>query len=494
MRSSDRHCCSEYLQLSRRQFLASTGGAAVALSVPAWLPRVAMADSYCSSRDIIVSVFLRGAADGLTMCVPHAEDAYYAARPLLSIPRPDSSSPFRAIDLDGFFGFPQPLSPLLTAYNAGHLLVVHACGSTNPSRSHFDAMRYMEVGKPADETLFTGWLGRHLASIPPLTPGSILRGLGIGHGLQQSLHSGPKTLPIPQPEAFGLSAPPVSEAGLRSAIADMYQAAGGELWAATETTLATIDLLDTINFSGYQPAGGAVYPIDAFGMALKSTAALIKAEVGVEAVAIDIEGWDTHNAQGTAEGGVLPSLMTTLAGGLAAFHLDIFAGNGRNVTVVVMSEFGRRVAENGSEGTDHGHGNAMLVLGSNIAGGRVLTQWPGLAPGQLFEGLDLEVTTDFRDILAEIVFRRLANPNLDIVFPQYTPTFRGVTQPCDRGDLNCDGATNVSDIPDFSQALTDPDGYSAAHPGCDPSFADVNADGQVDGRDVQAFTQTLLQP
>jgi uncharacterized protein (DUF1501 family) len=260
--------------------------------------------------------------------------------------------------------------------------------------------------------------------------------------------------------------------------------------SAALTTQQTIDLLNTIDFAGYVPAGGAVYPTGGTGFAFKSTAALIKADVGVEAVAIDVGGWDTHNNQGPITG-TMANLMTTLSTCLAAFHADIFAGNGRNVTVVVMSEFGRRLAQNGTSGTDHGHGNAMLVLGNHIAGGRVLTQWPGMAPNQLYQGIDLQVTIDFRDVLAEIVQERLGNTNLATVFPDFTPTFRGVTDGCAyKGDLNCDNAVNADDVPAFSQALIDPTGFA----GCDVTRADVNLDGTIDGRDVKAFVERVLQP
>lgn len=483
--------CPEYRRLSRRRFLAGAGGTAAAFAVPAWLPRVAYAQDYCSTRDVIVSIFLRGASDGLTICVPHAEDAYYTARPTLAIPRPDSSDPNRATDLDGFFGIPPALTPLLPAWQAGNLLFVHACGSTDPSRSHFDAQRFMEVGKPADSQLFTGWLGRHLFSVAPKTPGAVLRAVGIGYALQRTLQGAPAALPIPNLDTFGLTGNAATAAARRDALDDMYQLVADPLKAAATTTQVTIDLLDTIDFTGYVPAGGAVYPEGGFGLALKSTAALIKADVGVEAVAIDRGGWDTHNNQGSISG-TMNTLMADLAAGLAAFHADIWAANGRNVTVVIMSEFGRRLDENGSLGTDHGHGNAMLLLGNNIAGGRVLAQWPGLSPGQLFEQRDLQVTIDFRDVLAEIVQYRLGNSSLPFVFPDYTPTLRGVTLNCNPADVNCDGSTDFHDIDPFVTALFTPGAYQAAYPQCNINAADVNRDGTVNFFDIDPFIETLF--
>jgi uncharacterized protein (DUF1501 family) len=432
MSNYDCHACREYNSLSRRQFIGAASGAAVAaLTAPAWLPRVAYARQDCSGRDVIISIYLRGGADGLSMVVPFAEPAYYAARPALAIPHPDSGDPHAAVALDDFFAFAPAMAPLVEAYRAGHLLVVHATGMVNATRSHFDAQRFMEVGKAADPTVGTGWLGRHLASVPPLRPDSILRGVGINTGLQRTLVGGPETLPIPNLDQFGLTGSAATLAARRQAISDMYALVDDPLRAAGETTLLTIDLLNQIDFAGYQPKGGAVYPVGAFGLALKSTAALLKAQVGVEAVAIDLGGWDHHNSEGPISG-AMADLMTQLSQGLAALHADLFSRSGAgnpNLIVVVTTEFGRRVDENGSGGTDHGYGGAMLVLGGNVAGGRVLAEWPGLAPDQLFEQRDLRVTIDYRHVLAEIVQYRLGNANLEYVFPDFTPNFRGVVCP-----------------------------------------------------------------
>lgn len=485
--------CREYLELSRRQFLGVSGATAFAAAVPAWLPRVALAEDFCSTRDIIVSVFLRGAMDGLTMCVPHAESEYYARRPTLSIPEPGSPSPFAATDLDGFFGFPPSMTSLLPAYSNGDLLIVHACGSPDTSRSHFDAMALMELADPTNPNQFTGWLGRHLQTVAPVFPGSLLRAVGMQHLLPRSLNGAPLALPSADITGFDLEGNPATNVARRVALGNLYNQSVDPLMSSAKTTQDTIDLLATINFNGYVPDGGAIYPNSAFGRAMKATAALIKGEVGVEAIAVDIEGWDTHIEMGSREG-VLAEKLSDLSTALAAFHADINGGNGRNVTVVVKSEFGRRLQENGDEGTDHGHGNAMLVMGNNIAGGRVLTQWPGLQPGQLFQDRDLDITIDYRDILAEIVQERLGNPNLSLVFPNFTPTFRGVTKSCASADINCDGEVNLNDVAPFAQAMTDEATFRTGHPGCDPMNADLNHDGQIDGRDIQAFTNRLTQP
>ncbi|NUQ66836.1 MAG: DUF1501 domain-containing protein [Phycisphaerales bacterium] len=429
MMNPDTHACPEYRELSRRGFMALTGaGLAAAAIAPACFPRVALAKDYRSSmRDVVIQVYLRGASDGLSMCVPWGDNAYYAARPTLAVPRPDSGQANRCTDLNGFFGLAEPLLPLLPAYQDGKLLIVHATGSHDPSRSHFDAQRFMEVGKPNDPALGTGWLGRHLAGVGPMIQNPLLRGVGIATGLQRTLVGGPQTLPIPNLDTFGLTGFTTSIPSRSSALTSLYTGAAAPLGAAATDTINTIDLLNTIEFAGYVPAGGAVYPSGAFGLALKQSAALIKAQVGVEAIAIDVGGWDTHDQQGNLTG-FMAGLMNTLALTLAAFYRDMTTGVAPTFSLVVMSEFGRRVAENGSAGTEHGHGNCMFVMGNCIDGGRVLANWPGLGAGQLFENRDLQVTIDYRDILAEIVSSRMGNPNLASVFPDpaYTPVFRNV--------------------------------------------------------------------
>lgn len=426
MTSNKNGGCTEYLDLSRRNFLGIGAGAVAAGAIaPLWLPRIAYARSGATPRDVLISVFLRGGADGLTLCVPHGDEDYYSARPQINIPRPDSGDPARAVDLDGFFGLPQAMAPLTDAYANGKLLLVHATGSVDETRSHFDAMHFMEVGKPRDPALYTGWVGRHLITVPPLDDEAAVRAIGISTGLQRHLVGAPRALPFPDLDDSGLNGRPQTRDERLAAIGDMYERGPDLLRGSAENTINTMALLDAIDFANYQPANGAVYPESYFGYSLKSAAALIKAQVGVEAVSLDLGGWDTHESQQPREG-YMAYLMADLAQTLAAFHLDVI-GEGLPVTLVTMSEFGRVVAENGSQGTDHGHGNVMMLMGNNIAGGQVMADWPGLHPDLLFQGQDLEITIDYRDILAEVVQNRLANADLGFVFPDFDPTFRGVT-------------------------------------------------------------------
>jgi uncharacterized protein (DUF1501 family) len=385
------------------------------------LPRVTYAQS-ASDRDILVSIFLRGGADGLSLVPPIGEpnSRYYALRPTIAIPAA------QALPLDTFFGFPPAMAALMPAYQAGRLLIVHATGSTDPSRSHFDAQFYMEIGKPGDLNIVTGWLGRHLASRPPMRVDAALRGLGFAFGLPQTLVGGPSTLPIPDPANFGLSGNSSTRNQRLAWLGTAYQTERDPLRTAALNTQRTINTLSALNIGGYVPAGGAVYPGGSFGAALRSTAALIRADMGVEAVQIDLGGWDTHTFQGPVNGG-MAATMTQFAQAIGAFHADMDgAARINNVTLVVVSEFGRVAYENASQGTDHGHGNVMFVMGGAVRGGRVLANWPGLQDGQLYQNQDLHVTIDYRDILAETVLRRLGNTNLDLVFPGFAPTLRGV--------------------------------------------------------------------
>jgi uncharacterized protein (DUF1501 family) len=436
MTEHDLDCgCQEYNELSRRQFLTASAGVSAAALFPAWLPKIVMAKDFSSSRDIIISIFQRGGADGLSIAVPFADPNYYTARPTIRIPRPDSTDAARGVNLDGFFCFPQAMAGglagtggLMPAFQGQDLLVVHATGQLNVSRSHFDAQRYMEVGKPVDPTIITGWLGRHLASIPPLNPTAPLRAIGVSNGLQQTLVGGPLTLPIADPTNYSIGGSSATQAARVAFLQGDYTGVPDPVGPSALNATNTIGLLKSVNFSGYQPANGAVYPNNSsFARALRSAAVLIKANVGIEAAQIDIGGWDTHSNQDPLAGSMFKT-MQDFSNSLGAFYADVIA-TGFPVTVVVVSEFGRNVRENGSNGTDHGRGTTMFAMGKGIAGGRVLTkQWPTLATAKLADGQDLQVTVDYRDILSEIVQNRLANPNLGFVFPSWTPSFLGVTR------------------------------------------------------------------
>jgi len=396
---------------------------------PAWMPRLAFRPVAQGARgDVLLVVFLRGAADCLNVVVPHGEEAYYRLRPSLSIPRPDDRrAPLarRAVDLDGFFGVHPALAPLLPAWQAGHWAIVHACGAPDESRSHFQAMELMERGLTDLHGPASGWISRHLASFDTGNA-SPLRAVGIGEQVQRSLRGVVPASALQSIADYHLGGDPDSTARLQAALASLY---GGDdpLSQVGRETLSVLETLSALEASGYRPRPEALYPESDFGMGLRQVAALIRADVGLEAAAIDVGGWDTHFGQGGSEG-LMAGLLADLGQGLSALHADL-VDRIDDLTVVVMTEFGRRAVENASLGTDHGHGGAMFVLGGGVEGGRVHALWPGLEDGQLFGPGDLAVTIDYRDVLAEICRLRLNNPSVEAIFPDYQPVARGIVRP-----------------------------------------------------------------
>jgi uncharacterized protein (DUF1501 family) len=391
-------------------------------TLPAWMPRMAFAAQNTAPRgDTLIVVFLRGAADVLNMVVPHGERAYYQLRPSLGIPRPDDSKAKqedRAIDLNGFFGLHPMMGSLLDAWQSEHLAIIHACGAPDESRSHFKAMELMERGVDDERGPASGWIGRHLATLNTGNS-SPLRAVGMGTRPQRSLSGGVPVSALRSIADFHLGGDARALQQMRQALNTVYE---GDVLG--QDTLSIMDTLERLDLLTYTPARSANYPDSEFGLALKQTAMLIKAEVGLEVSAIDVGGWDTHFAQGSTDG-LMPNLMKDLSEGLAAFHADMFDYM-NNMTTVTMSEFGRRASENGSLGTDHGHGSMMMLLGGNVQGGKVHGEWPGMREGQLIGPGDLAVTTDYRDVLSEILVKRLNNPATDEIFPEYQPKIPNV--------------------------------------------------------------------
>ena len=390
-------------------------------TLPTWLPRLSFAPVNTAPRgDTLVVVFLRGAADVLNMVVPHGEEAYYQLRPSLGIARPDDSrtkKEERTVDLDGFFGLHPNMSPLLEAWQSEQLAIIHACGAPDESRSHFKAMELMERGVDDERGPASGWIGRHLATLNTGNA-SPLRAVGMGTRPQRSLSGSVPVSALRSIADFHLGGDQRALQQMRSALSTVYQ---DDIMG--QETLSIMDTLQKLDVQNYQ-SPITNYPDTEFGLALKQTAMLIKAEVGLEVSAIDLGGWDTHFAQGSSTG-IMPNLMKDLAEGLAAFHADM-ADHQNKLTTVTMSEFGRRASENGSLGTDHGHGSMMMVLGGNVDGGKVHGHWPGLEEGQLIGPGDLAVTTDYRDVLSEVLSKRLNNPATSDVFPEYQPVTRNI--------------------------------------------------------------------
>jgi len=394
------------------------------LSLPYWMPRLFFAAPDApSGGDVLICVFLRGAMDGLSAVVPYAEAGYYDRRPTIAVP--DSA----VLDLDGRFGLHPAMASLLDIWQAKDLAIVDAAGSPDPTRSHFDAMDYMERGTPGEKLVGTGWIGRHLQTMASEND-SPFRAVGMGAMLQTSLRGPAPALALQSIADFHLRGRKEEIAQVQTTLEQLYTAgdgAGTPLAQQAVQTLNAIDFLESADPLQYEPQHGAVYPEDEFGLGLRQVAQLIRADVGLEVACVDAGGWDTHESMGTYQEGRMAGLLENLAAALGAFYTDLQDEMGR-ICVVTMSEFGRRVQENGSRGTDHGHGNCMFLIGGGIRGGQVYGQWPGLADEQLDRG-DLAVATDYRDVLAEIVQKRLGNDALEDVFPGYEPAFLGMADP-----------------------------------------------------------------
>lgn len=403
-------------QISRRDFLKLASSFAVAPALPAWMPRMAFAPQGVQpAGDILVVVFQRGGMDGISAVIPHGDSRYYENRSALAIPEPEDGSDKTGIDLDGFFGLHPSLRPLKDLWDEKTLAVVHAVGSPDPTHSHFDAMDYMERGTPGEKSIPTGWIGRHLQTAPWQNE-SPFRAIGMGGVLQAALRGPIPVTTLKSISDFHLQGDVSQLTEIRARLESLYNL-GSSLDADALETFNAVNILDKIDVNNYTPSGGAAYPETEFGMAMKQVAQIAKAEIGLEVACVDIGGWDTHNQQGQLEG-ELPTLLNEFSSGLASLYHDL-GDRAKNVTIVTMSEFGRRVKENASDGTDHGHGNCMFVLGGGVNGGKVYGQWPGLAPENLFDGIDLNITTDYRDVLGEVVEKRLKNPALSEVFPTY---------------------------------------------------------------------------
>jgi uncharacterized protein (DUF1501 family) len=404
---------------SRRSFVRGGALAAVAFgSAPRFLLRAAAA-SEPRGRRVLVGVFLRGAADGLGMVVPFGETAYHVARPSIAIGSPAAGRPERAIDLDGFFGFHPALAPLQPLWDTGALAIVHACGSPDATRSHFDAQDYMESGTPGVKSTSDGWLGRGLASTRR-EPASPLRAVALGPTVPRSLRGGAGAVAIGSVADFDVRAGGARAGALdpRRGFEALYERGVRDLLHGTgRETFDAVRMLKAADPGRVPPAHDACYPRGRFGESLRQIALLIRADLGLEVACADLGGWDTHAYQG-AERGQLANRLAELAGGLAAFTRDL-GDRMSEVVVLTMTEFGRTVRENGNRGTDHGHGAAMLVMGGPVRGRMIHGPWPGLSREQLFEGRDLAVTTDFRSLFGEVAARHLGVPARAPLFPGF---------------------------------------------------------------------------
>jgi len=415
------------LNPGRRKLIATAG-----LSALGWLvrPKTALAGIAISPRQssrpdhVLVTVFLRGGADGLSLVVPYGDDHYYRSRPTLAIATPSRSG--GVIPLDNYFGLHPALAPLKPLYDAGQMAIVHACGSGDQTRSHFEAMATMERGINCETGPASGWLARHLESAPWHNE-SPLRAVALGSLVPDSLRGAPTATALSSVNDYRLKANlPLGSSGFARELQGLY---GGidPLGIAGREALSLLRRLEALTPAEKLPRSGSHYSTDALGEGLRQAALLIKSDNGVEVACLDHNGFDTHVAQGGSIG-PLASQLTSLGQSLASFAHDLGETLWNKTTVVVLSEFGRRVEENSGAGTDHGRAGAMFVLGGKgIAGGKVHGQWPGLAPAMLEGPGDLRVTTDYRNVLGEVLQNRVRNTRLASVFPELSYKPLGVT-------------------------------------------------------------------
>src|SRR5213079_2539437 len=411
-------CCEGVrgLKFSRRYFLKQGGVAMVGLSaMPAFL-QCAVAATPMPNKKQLVVLFQRGAADGLNIVVPFGEQNYYRMRPSIAIPQPKRGGTDAAIDLDGFFGLHPSLAPLEPLFHKNQLAIVHAAGSPDPTRSHFDAQDFIESGTPGVKDTDDCWLNRALHALPDSAVKSAFRAIALGPSLPRILSGPEPTIAVNNINDFGVggrNASPVAntfEAMYANSVDAVLHGTGQE-------TFEAVKMLKSANPAKYVPTPGANYPRGRFGDSLKQLAQLIKANLGVQVAFSDIGGWDHHVNEGNTQG-QLANVLREFSQSLAAFWIDL-GDLAEDTVVVTMSEFGRTARENGNRGTDHGHANVMFVIGGPVRGGKVYGRWPGLEQSQLYEGRDLAITTDFRRVVGEMVYRHLGNRDLAQVFPGF---------------------------------------------------------------------------
>ena len=421
------------MNLSRRLFLKRGALALVSVgSIPMWGPGFLQQLVYAAEparaaggRKTLICLFQRGAVDGLSMVVPYGDRDYYSVRSEIAIAQPTQKAGAEGVlDLNGFFGFHPGMAPLLPIFKSGQLAVIQACGSPSSTRSHFDAQDFMECGVASDKSISSGWLNRTLLACPEdrakITP---FRAVSMTAMVPRSLQGDHEALAIPDLKTFGVgstggSMRASSNSSAASGFEGMYEGAvDGVLHGTGKEAFDAIAMLKADDPTKYAAQNGAKYPNGSFGRSLMQIAQMIKANVGLEVAFAEIGGWDTHANQGGANG-QLANRFTEFAGGLAALYQDL-GDRMADVVILTMSEFGRTVKQNGNRGTDHGHATCFMVMGGPVKDGKVYGRWPGLAREQLYEGRDLALTTDYRDVFAEVAQKHLGARELTKIFPGY---------------------------------------------------------------------------
>ena len=412
------------MKITRRGFLVGCSSAIAAMAGARINQVVFGSPDGSLNEDILVLVFLRGGCDVLNLMPPiaGADRGYYeTARPELKIPIAGEGS---ALNLNDQFGLHPGAGALYDIYQDQKLAIVTATGLQEDTRSHFDAMSYMELGTPGSKSSTTGWLTRHFQTATNLPTEMLMPALAVGNLQPTSLRGYTETTAMSSTSNFNLNNGPWRwRDENKAALQQLYATDTSSLHLAGQETINFVDVFEQNSTGNYVPANGAVYPDTSFGDRLQTVAQMIKMNIGMRVANVDLGGWDTHDRQGDGSTGYFNTRVTELSDGLAAFYADLAGCGGTNyankTTVVVMSEFGRRLRENADGGTDHGHGSMMMVMGGNVNGG-IYGDWPGLEPNQLYDNADLEVTTDYRNVLSEVLIRRLNNPNIDTIFPGFT--------------------------------------------------------------------------
>ena len=408
-----------------RRFFMKSGSIALAsigvsLSAPSFLQRALLAQTRervtGGRRKTLIAIFQRGAVDGLNMIVPYGERSYYDLRPAIAIAKPQIGNAESALDLDGFFGLHPAMSSLKPFWQNKQLAIVHASGSPDNTRSHFDAQDYMESATPGRKGTPDGWLNRYLQNKRD-PQRALFRAVSLTQRMPRIFQGSAPTLAISNLNDFTIRAGR-SSGNVQGGFEAIYEQSVNDVLGGTgKETFEAVNYLKQVNPSQYKPQNGAQYPRTPFGNSLLQIGQLVKAQVGLEVAFTDIDGWDTHVNQGNARG-QLALRLQDFSSGLAALATDL-GKQMDDVVILTMSEFGRTVRENGNRGTDHGHANAMLLLGNSVRGGKVHGQWPGLKNEQLYEGRDLALTTDFRDVFAEVAREHLGTSDLQAVFPGF---------------------------------------------------------------------------
>lgn len=403
-------CCPEYAALTRRGLLA---GAALAGATTVFGSAVVTASAAPAgaraARSVMVVLSLRGAADGLSLVVPHGDPVYYAARPRIAVPADT------LVAKDGFFGMHPQLAPLLPLWDAGRLAAVHATGLPAPNRSHFSAMEEVEDADPGS-TARVGWLNRLIGIDQDDSP---LQAFALGEGVPPaSLYGDAAFVSAGDVESVTITGDDKwdTEGRRLASLHRMWDGTDGPMAKAMTATFRAVEDFDPVRQTSPDPAHGASYPTNDLGRAMREVARIVKGDVGVEVITVDQGDWDHHTDIGTVEWGRMRRNAGDLAKSVAAFFQDL-GDKGSNVTLVTISEFGRRVQENANYGTDHGYGNVMLLAGAGVVGGRYYATWPGLTDEL---DSDLLVTTDYRSVLSEVVSTRFGASTAS-VFPGFQP-------------------------------------------------------------------------